>query len=105
MKQPRRWAVALAALLMAVSLVCASRDGNARAVEPRLLPGDPRPTQEMGPPDTPPDGGRLISCRVWLSSVLLARGFQVELAMVARTPERSSDTRLVRFAPRVTVSP
>ena len=105
MKRPRRWAMPLAAVLMAASLVCTPRQGNARLVEPRLVPGDPRPSQEMDGPDVPPLPGPAASCRVWLSSALLARGLQVDLAMVSRAPKRSSDTRLVRYAPRVAVNP
>jgi hypothetical protein len=105
MNQPRRWAMPLAALLMTASLVCAPREGSARLVEPRLVPGDPLPTQEMGGPDVPPNPGPLMSLRVGLSSALLARGLQVDLAMEARAPKRSLDARLVRFAPRVTANP
>jgi len=105
MKDLRRWAMTLAALLMAVSLAYAPCEGSTRPVGPEILPGDPRPTQEMGDPDVPTLPGPLVSCRVWLSSALLARGLQVDLAMVSRAPKRSSDTRLVRYAPRVAVNP
>jgi hypothetical protein len=104
MKQPRRWAMTLAVLLMAASLASEPCEGSTRAMR-RLVSGDPRPTQEMDGPDVPVDPGPLVSCRVWLSSALLARGVQVDLAMVSRAPKRSSDTRLVRSAPRVAVDP
>jgi hypothetical protein len=105
MKQPRRWAMPLVALLVVASLVCAPREGSARLMERRLLPGDPRPTQEMGTPDVPPIPGPLASCRVWLSSAVLARGFRVDLAMVSRAPKRPSNARLARYAPNVLVNP
>jgi hypothetical protein len=105
MQQPRRWAMPLAALLMAASLVCVPREGSARLVEPRLVPGDPQPTQEMGEPETPPNTGPLASCCVWFSSALFARGLQVDLAIVYRAPMRSWDTRLVRWTPRQAARP
>ena len=105
MKRPRRWAVSLAALLMATSLVFAPREGSARPAREQYLPVDPRPMQEMGGPDVPPNVGPLMSFRVWLSSALLARGFQVDLAMAARSQQRSTDTRLARLALRVAVNP
>jgi hypothetical protein len=105
MKQPRRRAVLLAALLMAVSLGIVPREGSTRTVGPQILPGDPCPTPEMGPPETPPDGGLLVSCRVWLSSALLTRGLQVNLAIVVGVPKRPSDTQLLRSASRAAVNP
>ena len=104
MKQSRRRAMPLAVLLMAASLVCVPREGSARPI-PRLVPADPQPTQEMGAPDVPPLPGPLISCRVWLSSALFARGLQVDLATVLGFPKCSAGTRLVRYAPRVAVDP
>ncbi len=100
----RRWAMPVVALLMVASLVGAPREGNAKPTS-RLVPGDPAPTQEMGPPDVPPVPGPLISCRVWLSAALLARGCQVDLVMVSRVSKRSSDTRFVTCASRVVVNP
>ena len=105
MKDLRRWGVALAALLMAVSLVCAPREGSARSVEPRILPGDPRPTQEMGEPDIPPNTGPLTSYRVWLPSVLLARGIRVDVAMVLGVPRCPAGTRLARCTLRPVARP
>ena len=106
MKQPRRWAVVLAALLMAASLIFAPREGSAGPAGGRsILPGEPRPTPEMGGPEMPPDPGPLVSCRVWLSSVLLARGLQVDLVVVVEAPKSPSGTRLARCTPRPAAKP
>ena len=93
------------ALLIAAGPVFAPREGRAGPARGQYLPGDPRPTQEMGGPEVPPLPGPLVSCRVWLSSVLLARGLQVNLAIMVGAPKRSSDTRLVRYALRTVVNP
>jgi hypothetical protein len=104
MKQPRRWAMPLVALLMAASLAYAPCEGSTRPI-PRLVSGDPRPTQEMGGPNTPPDPRSLVSCRVWFSSAMLARGFQVDFAIVVGAQKRPAGSQIVRFAPRVTANP
>ena len=104
MKQSRPRATALAALLVAVSLVCATQDGGAKPL-PRLVPADPRPTQEMGEPETPPDTGPRVSFRVWLSSVLLAKGVQADLAIALGVSRRPGDTLLAPRVARVAVNP
>jgi hypothetical protein len=96
MQQPRRWAMALAAMLMAASLAFAPREGSAGPAGRRDLLKDPPLTQEMGGPEDPPTPGPLISYRVWIPSVLLARGFQFDLAMVLGIPRCSAGTRLAR---------
>jgi hypothetical protein len=93
MKQPRRWVALLTTLIMTVSLVSAPPEGSARSVGPQPLPGDPRPTQEMGAPDIPPSSGRLTSWRVSLPAVLLAIGIQVDVAVVLGVTMCSAVTR------------
>jgi hypothetical protein len=102
-KQPRRWVVVLAALLMAASLVLAPREGSAGSAGPELMLGDPRPTVELGGPETPPDPGSLVFRRVWLWSVLIARGLQVDLTIVVEAPGPTSSTQVARCAPRTAV--
>jgi hypothetical protein len=94
----------VAALLVVVILGTAPQDGIARSVKGQYLPGDPRPTPEMGPPEVPPLPGPLLTCRVLLSSVLLARGFQVDLAITVGAPGVPAGTWSVRCAPRVAVN-
>jgi hypothetical protein len=105
MKQRRCGVVSLVALLMIASLAHAPCEGSTRLVDRQLLPGDPRPTQEMGSPNTPPDPRPLVSCRVWLSSALLARGFRVDLTIVIAVQNPPAGIRRLRYAPRVTVNP
>lgn len=106
MKRPRRSALLLAALLMAASLVGAAREGSAGPAGGRLmLPGDPRPTPEMGGPEMPPDPRSLVSCRVWLSSVLLVRGLQADLTFLVGTQRIAPRIRCLRYAPRSASKP
>jgi len=105
MKDLRRWAMTLAALLMAVSLAYAPCEGSTRPVGPEILPGDPRPTQEMDGPDVPPNPGPLAFCRVWLPSILIVRGIQVDVAIVLGIPKCSAGTRLARCTLRQAARP
>jgi hypothetical protein len=105
MKQRRCGVVSLVALLMIASLAHAPCEGSTRLVDRQLLPGDPRPTQEMGSPDTPPHPGPRASCRVWLSSILLARGIRVDVAMVRGIPKCPAGARSARCTLRPTVRP
>lgn len=100
MKQPRRWVVMLAALLMAASLVFAPREGSAGPAGPEILPGDPRPPVELGVPETPPDAMPMITYRVWISSVLLARGLPADLAGLVGPQTRPPGSQPVRCARR-----
>lgn len=105
MKQPRRWAMTLAVMLMAASLAFAPQEGSAGPAGRRDLLKDPPQTQEMGGPEDPPTPGPLISYRVWIPSVLLARGFQVDLAMVLEVPKCPAGTRLARRTLRPAARP
>ena len=104
MKQPRRWAMTPAALLMAVSLAYAPCEGSTRPI-PRLVPGDPQPTQEMGEPDIPPNTGPLVCCRVWFSSVLLAKGIRVGVVIVPVAPKCAAGSDLARCTLRPAARP
>jgi hypothetical protein len=104
-KQPRRWAIVLTALLMAASLVLAPRRGSAGPAGPELILGDPRPTVELGVPEIPPNARPRVTCRIWLSSVLLAKGLQVDFIIAVETPNCRSGARFVRFAPRTAARP
>jgi hypothetical protein len=106
MKQPRRWAVLLTALLMAASLVFAPREGSAGAAGGRtIMPGDPRPTPELGTPETPPDTAPVLVYRTWLSAALLSRGICVDIKIPAGHLTRSSSPRLVRITLRRSAKP
>jgi hypothetical protein len=96
MKQPCRWAMTLAAMLMAASLAFAPLEGSAGPAERRVVLKDPTLTQEMGGPEDPANPGPQVSYRALIPSVLLARGFQVDLAMVLRIPRCSAGTGLAR---------
>jgi hypothetical protein len=103
MKNLRRGAIPLAALLTIVSLVCATREGSAGPAERKLVRRDPPLAPEMNGPDIPPLPGPMISCRMWLTSALLGRGIGIELTSGIRAPKRHSDARLPRYAPRLAV--
>jgi hypothetical protein len=106
MKQPRRWAVLLTVLVMAASLVFAPRKGSAGPAGGRtIMPGDPRPTPELGEPDTPSGPGGVVIRRPWLYSVLLAKGLLVRPILHAERPSRPSNYRPERFTHRAVVGP
>ena len=102
MKQPRRWAVALTVLCVAASLVLAPREGSAGPAGGRtIMPGDPRPTPELGGPELPPGtSGPSVIRQVWLYSVLLANGLQVDWVALIEIQKNASDTRDVRSTRR-----
>jgi hypothetical protein len=104
-KQRRCGVASLVALLVLASLAHAPCEGSTRLVERRLLPGDPRPTQEMSSPDIPPNTGPRVFCRVWLPSILLARGIQVDVAIVIGIPKCPAGARSARCTLRQTVRP
>ena len=60
MKQPRRWAVVLTALLMAASLVITPREVGARGGPSRPIDTTDPPMQEYGDPDVPDGSPRLV---------------------------------------------
>jgi hypothetical protein len=53
MKRLHRWAALVIALLIAAGPVFAPREGRAGPARGQYLPGDPRPTAEMGEPEVP----------------------------------------------------
>jgi len=105
MKDLRRWAIPLAALLIFVSLACAPRAGSAGPVEREFVRRAPPLAPEMNGPDIPPLPGPMISCRVWFMSALLGRGVNVELATCIRAPRHLPNARPARYAQRVAVKP
>jgi hypothetical protein len=102
MRQPRRWAVALTVLLMAASLVFAPREGSAGPAGGRtIMPGDPRPTPELGGPETPPGtSAPSVVRKVLLSSVFLAKGLQFDWVRLIGVQKSMPVTRNVRSARR-----
>ena len=89
MKQPRRWAALLAALLMAASLVFAPREGSAGPVSGRAEPGDAPQGEEMQEPEVPVHPGPNAVDRRFLPLELFARTLRVDLLgvfMIATAP-------------------
>lgn len=83
MNRSCRWAVVLAALLMAASLVFAPREGRAGPAGGRsILPGEPRPTPEMGEPDVPTTPGPCRGNQTPMSVLLIAKTGRLDLMAV-----------------------
>jgi hypothetical protein len=88
MRQPRSWAVALTVLLMTASLVFAPREGSAGPAGGRtIMPGEPRPTQELGEPEVPPLGAYRVVYRLLDSVVLVVRTMRIDFAAVLTSVE------------------
>ena len=106
MRQARRWTVLLAVLLVAASPIFAPHEGRAGPVGGRsILPMDPRPTPELGEPDTPSDPGPLVSVRLWIPCVLVTRGFLIDVPTQDNAPASLSRMNTARCAPRSAVGP
>ena len=82
MKQPRRWAVLLAALLLGASLIFAPQTGSAGPAGPMIMPGDPQTLPEIGEPDVPPVGVCRPVFRLPAIIAIVAQTKRVELGVV-----------------------
>jgi hypothetical protein len=82
MKQPRPWAVPLAALLMAASLVLAPREGTAGPAGPEIMPGDPQGPMLSGEPDVPIGPAPNRGIRAYVPLLLVAETRRLEMLAV-----------------------
>jgi hypothetical protein len=82
MKRLHRWAALVIALLIAAGPVFAPREGRAGPARGQYLPGDPRPTAEMGEPEVPPTPCPSRGNQVPMPVLLIARTGRLDLMVV-----------------------